>query len=147
MYVKDSYQTVGIINLITNVAIILFSFLYGKIINGKKNYLFASIILFVIVYFVKVNTTSYILILISFLEGIFSKMYEISVNKEFYTLSKKIDYENYNFAYECIQNSFRSFVALIIFVFTINFKVMIYLILLVILLVVFIISTDTQIEK
>lgn len=147
MYVKDSYQTVGIINLITNVAIILFSFLYGKIINGKKNYLFASIILFVIVYFVKVNTTSYILILISFLEGIFSKMYEISVNKEFYTLSKKIDYENYNFAYECIQNSFRSFVALIIFVFTINFKVMIYLVLLVILLGVFIISTDTQIEK
>ena len=42
------------------------------------------------------------------LEWIVTKMYELSISKEFYTLSKNFEYNNYNLIYELIQNSFRS---------------------------------------
>lgn len=45
IYVKNTYQTVGIFNLITNLSVIIFAYIYGKKIDGKKNYLRLSIIL------------------------------------------------------------------------------------------------------
>jgi hypothetical protein len=58
-------------------------------------------------------------------------MNEISVNKEFLKLSKKFDYENYNYAYEQTQNLFRLIVSAIMFLFMNDLRVMIYFILLV----------------
>lgn len=130
IYVKDTYQTVGILNLITNLATLIFAYMYGKKINNNKNFLGLSIVLVVLIYIFKANTTTYWLILISFLEGVFTKMYEISINKEFYKLSKKFDYESYNLAYEFTQNFSRTIVTLLILLITNNLKVMIYIILL-----------------
>lgn len=128
IYVKDTYQTIGILNLITNVALILFTYLYGKKLDKTpKNFLTFSILFTVIIYIFKASTINYVLLIISFLEGIATKMYELSISKEFYTLSKKFEYSNYNLIYEIIQNSFRSGIVLVMIIFGINLKIMIYI--------------------
>ena len=127
IYVQNKYQTIGIVNLVTNAALITFTYMYGKKLdNSKKNYLTLSIILTVIVYMFKVNTIGYVLLIVSFIEGIVVKMHELSISKEFYTLSKKFEYYNYNLIYEFVQNSFRSIVLFILFIFNFNLKIMIY---------------------
>ena len=80
----------------------------------------------VVVYVLKVNFTTYILVLIAFLEGIATKMYELSVSKEMYSLSKKFEYSNYNLVYELVLSIFRSIVLLICYLFIDDLKIMIY---------------------
>lgn len=126
IYVRNRYQVVGILNLSANFSTLIFSYFYGKKINGKKNYLKFSIFLLILVYVFKINVTNFLLIIICFFEGIATKMQEISVNKEFFVLSKKIDYANYNCAYECIQNFIRTIVTLVLFCFGKDVKTMIY---------------------
>jgi len=132
IYVRDNYQTIGILNLFTNLATILFAYFYGKKINEEKNFLNLSIFFVVIVYLFKLSFTSYILVLISFLEGIFVKMYELSIQKEFYSLSKKFEYHNYNFMYEVTESFSRTLMAAILYFFVSDLKVMIIIVLLVI---------------
>ena len=127
IYVKDTYQTVGILNLLTNVATLLFAYLYGKKINGKKNFLDLSVLLVVVVYVLKANTTSGFLVIIAFLEGLVTKMLEISLNSEFYKLSKQFEYEEYNFAYEFVQNLMRTIVTLSLVLIVKDLKLMIYI--------------------
>lgn len=129
IYVKDTYTTIGLFNLITNLAILGFTYFYGKKIDSTQNFLRLSIILTVITYVLKANSTYIALIIVSFFEGIFSKMHEISISKEFYTLSKKFEYSSYNLLYEYIQNSFRSVALLILYIFNIDLKIMIYIVL------------------
>lgn len=126
IYVKDNYQTIGIMNLLTNLATIAFVYFYGKKINNKKNYINLSIIFIVLVFLFKANITSYLLVLIAFLEGIATKMYELSISKEFYSLSKKFDYANYNLVYEIVLGVFRSFILVVCFLFIKDLKIMIY---------------------
>ena len=86
IYVKDNYQVVGIMNLLTNLATIIFAYFYGKKINEKDNYVRLSILFMSLVYFLKANSISYILlVIVSFLEGIASKMYELSISKSIST--------------------------------------------------------------
>lgn len=127
IYVKDNYQTVGIMNLLTNLSTIIFAYFYGKKINKKENYLKLSIIFIGIIYLLKANSTSYLLVLIAFLEGIATKMYELSMSKEFYSLSKKFEYANYNLVYELVLSIFRSLILLVCYLFIKDLKVMIYL--------------------
>lgn len=129
IYVKDTYTTIGIFNLITNLSVLAFTYYYGKKIDNKKNFLTLSIWLTVIIYMLKANSTYIALVIISFFEGIFTKMYEISISKEFYVLSKKFEYNNYNLVYEMMQNSFRSIALLILYLFGMDLKIMIYIVL------------------
>ncbi len=132
IYVSDTYQIVWILQVFTWLATILFSYLYGKKINKNNvNYLNLSIWLIVAIYAMKLNVTWIFLAIVAFLEWFISKMNEISVNKEFLKLSKKFDYENYNYAYEQTQNLFRLIVSAIMFLFMNDLRVMIYFILLV----------------
>lgn len=126
IYVKNTYQTVGLFNLITNLSVMLFAFYYGKKTDGKKNYLKLSILFVAIVYVLKANVVSIVLVIISMLEGIAIKMYEISMNKELYSLSKKFEYNNYNLMYEILCKLFRSIVLIISYFFINDLKVMIY---------------------
>ena len=129
IYVKDNYQTVGILNLFTNISTILFAYFYGKKINKNKNFLHLSILFVVVVYFFKLNSASYVLVIISFLEGIVTKMYEISVQKEFYLLSKHFDYQNYNLVYEIVQNFFRAAVVTVLYFFVNDLRLMLVIVL------------------
>lgn len=127
IYVKNTYQTIGIVNLITNLSLIIFTYLFGKRLdNSKNNYLRLSIILVVVIYIFKINTLGLVLLIVSFIEGIFVKMFELSIHKEFFTLSKKFEYNNYNLVYEIVQNSFRSIVVLILLLSNFDLKTMIY---------------------
>lgn len=129
IYVKNTYATVGLFNLITNLSVLGFTYFYGKKIDDKKNFLKLSIILVVITYILKANTTYIALAIVSFFEGVFTKMHEISISKEFYTLSKKFEYNNYNLAYEVVQNSCRCIALLPLYFFNIDLKIMIYIVL------------------
>lgn len=127
VYVKDTYQTVGLFNLCTSLATLIFAYSYGKKINNKKNFLCLSTILLILIYILKVNSTTYWLILISFIEGLVTKMYEISMNNDFYKLSKKFDYEIYNFIYEITQNLSRTVMLFALLLIPLNLKAMIYI--------------------
>ena len=134
IYVKNTYSTVGLFNLITNLSVLGFSYIYGKKIDEKQNLLKLSIVLVVITYLFKANTTYIALAIVSFLEGIFTKMHEISISKEFYTLSKKFEYNNYNLVYEIVQNSFRAISLIVIYILNIDLKIAIYWLLFIMLL-------------
>lgn len=138
LYVKDNFQTVGLLTLFTNLATILFAYFYGKKVNGKKNFLTLSLVLVVLVFFMKCNVTGILLVIVSFFEGIVGKMHEISMSKEFYALSKKFEYYNYNLAYEVIQNVSRTVMTLILLIFIKDLKMMIYVTLLVMLTGIFV---------
>ena len=148
IYVKNTYQTIGIVNLITNLALIIFTYLFGKKLDKSKNdYLKISIILVILTYIFKVNSLGYILLIVSFVEGITLKMYELSINKKFYTLSKNFEYTNYNLMYEITQNSFRSIVTLILYLSNFELKTMIYITLAFIFIGVFLNTKNKLIEK
>lgn len=129
IYVYESYSTVGIFDVISNVSVLFFTFIYGKVINKNKNYLHLSIYMSSIIYLLNVNLTSWLLIPISFFKSIFMKMHEISINKELLVSSKDYDYTNYTLVYEFVQNILRLFVTLIL-LFINNLKVMIYIVIL-----------------
>lgn len=128
IYVKNNYQTIGIVNLITNFALIIFTYMYGKKLDeSKNNYLKLAIIFTISIYLFKVNVNGYLLLIISFIEGIVIKMYELSINKEFFTLSKKIEYYNYNLIYELMQNIFRTITVFILYITNFEIKTMVYI--------------------
>ena len=132
IYIKDNYQTIGIVNVATNASIMLFSYFYGKYIDKKRNLLKSSILLVVLVYILKANCVNYLIIFISFLEGIVFKMYEISLNSNLYKLAKKYEYYNYNLVYEIVLNVFRTIVMFILYIFNLDLRTMIFLTLFVI---------------
>ena len=148
IYVKNNYQTIGVVNLITNISIIIFTFMFGKKLDkSNKNYLIFAIILTTFIYVLKINTFGIILLIVSFFEGIIIKMYELSISKNFYTLSKKFEYYNYNLLYEFTQNLFRSIVVFLLFISNFNIKNMVYITLLFIFIGVFLQRRNTEVDK
>ena len=137
IYIQDSYHTIGLLTLISNVATIIITYLYGKKINKDKNYYKGTLVMVALIFIAKVNVGAKLIFLISFLEGVFCKMLELSVNKEFFTLSKKFEYYNYNLVYEVIQNIFRVTVVGLIYLFVFDLKNMVYVTLLFMLIGVF----------
>ena len=131
IYVKDTYTTIGVVNLIINIATIIFTYLYGRLINKDKNYLKASIIFFVVIKLFQINTYGILLMIVSFMDGFSTKMYEQSFNKEYLILSKRFEYYNYNLMYEVTQNLFRTIVVLFFYITSFDIKVMIYILLIV----------------
>lgn len=132
IHVSETYQIVWILQVFTWCATIIFSYLYGKKVNKNNvNYLNLSIFLIILIYIFKVNVTWFFLSIVSFLEWFVWKMNEISVGKEMIKLSKNFDYENYNYAYEQMQNTFRLIISLVLFLFINDLKMMVYFILIV----------------
>ena len=131
IYVKNKYQTIGMVNLINNLAILVFTYKYGKTLDyTKKNFLRLSIILVISIYILKANSLFFVLLIVSFFEGFAIKMHELSINNEFFKISKNFDYSNYNLIYEITQNVFRTLATLMILVIPgITLKNMIYIIL------------------
>lgn len=129
IYVKDSYQAVGIVSIVTDLAIIVFSYLFGKRLDSSnKDFLQLSIFLVILTYAAKTTTTYGILLVVSFLEGFTTKMFEISLNRDLHLLSKKFEYDNYNLAYELAEDFIRTLASLLIFVLPLDLKGDIYLV-------------------
>ena len=130
IYIENSYTTIGIVSLIANLATLLLVYAYGKIINNNtKNYLKISIVLFVLSKCFQLNTFGILLMIVAFMEGLTSKLYEQSFNKEFLILSKKFEYHNYNLVYEIVQSITRLIIVSILYFFIGDVKIMIYVVL------------------
>jgi len=129
LYVKDSYTTIGIVNLIANISTLIFTYLYGCLINKNRNYLKFSIIFVLLVRILQVNTTGIILLIASFMEGFSFKTYEQSFNKLYLILSKNYEFHNYNFLYEMTQDVGRLVVFTLAFILFKDVKYMIYFVL------------------
>lgn len=127
IYVKDTYTTIGIIYFIVNMATIIFTYLYGRLINENRNYLKLSILLFALVKVAQINTFGILLMIASFLDGFTTKMYELSVHKPMLKLSSYFEYNNFNFMYEFTENMFRLFTVVILYLTNFDLKIMIYI--------------------
>ena len=127
IYVKNTYQTIGLVTVISDLSLIIFTYIFGKKLDHThKNFLSISIILFILITVLKVNTLGIYLLLVSLIEGIIKKMYELSISNQFYMYSKNFEYHNYNLVYEVSQNLFRVIVMLVLYFFVSDIKIMVY---------------------
>jgi hypothetical protein len=110
LYVKDTYMLAGSINAISNVAIILFVVLYGKLLK-KRNFFIISTLLFIGVSFAKLFFLNYFVLAIYFIEGMIKKMQEQSVSKIYFENRKDMDLTHYNLIYQLIESVARALVA------------------------------------
>lgn len=123
MYVRDSFQAVGLVAVITDLAIMVFTYFFGKRIDAsRKDLMRLSALLVVIVFVIKVFSGNPILYIVSFLEGFVTKMHEMTVQRNFHMLSKKYEYNNYNLAYEMSLNFHRLLIATLIFILPIDIR-------------------------
>lgn len=105
-----------------------FTYIFGKRLDfKKKDYIQISTIFICVVYFCKINVTYILLLIVSFIEGFATKMYELSENKAMYSLSKKFEYNSYNLAYEVTQNIFRLALATFFYFCNFDIKTMMYI--------------------
>lgn len=126
IYVKDTYTTIGIVNLVADVAALVFIYIYGRLINKKRNFLKLSILLFIVAKICQINSEGIALMLFSFFEGFVARMYEQSFHKEFLVLSRKFDYFNFNLLYELVMDVSRLAVLALLFFCFADVKVMLY---------------------
>jgi hypothetical protein len=126
IYVSNNYQTIGILTLISNVATIVITYIYGKCIDNDKNYYKSCILFLVLIFIAKVNVNAKLLFIVSFFDGVAQKLLELSIQKEFYLQSKKFEYYNFNLAYEFLLNLFRFILVGFIYFFIFDLKNMVY---------------------
>ena len=89
--------------------------MYGRLINKKRNFLKLSLLLYVIMKVLQVNTEGIALMIISFFEGFVLKLYEQSFHKDYLILSRRFDPYNFNLLYELVMDVGR--LAVIVFLF------------------------------
>ena len=106
IYIQNSYVIAGFINSISNLAIIIFIFIYGKIIK-KKNYFVLSSILFIIMCIAKLFLYNYFILIIYFFEGIVKVMQNQSVNKIYFENRNGMDLTHYNLIYQLLESLIR----------------------------------------
>lgn len=127
IYVKDTYTAVGLISVLTSISSLVFTYIYGRLINKNKNYLKLSILLYVILQALRINTQGIMLIIVTILIGFVTKMYEQSFQKEHILLSKNFELNNYNYAFETIQNIVRFILMVFLCIFISDVKIMLYI--------------------
>ena len=132
IYVKNTYTAVGIIDLIAQLATIIFVYIYGIAINKEKNYLKFSIIFLIMARLIQVNTYGLLLYIVTFISGLGKKMYEQSYHKELLTLSRNYEFHNFNLMYEFAQNLFRVLAVGIMYFIINDIRIMIYLVIIII---------------
>lgn len=114
IYIQNSYVMAGSINAISNVAVLIFIFVYGKIIK-KRNYFIISSILFIFMCIIKLFLYNYLILLIYFFEGIVKLMQNQSVNKIYFENRNGIDLTHYNLIYQLLESTVRVIVVLPLF--------------------------------
>ena len=97
--------------------------------------------------FLQINVSGILLIIVSLLVGFVTKMYDQSFQKEHILLSKKYELNNYNYAFEIIQNVFRFLVILFLFLFVSDTKDMLYITLIIMSISIFINFKNNKTKK
>lgn len=130
IYIKDTYIMAGSLNAISNIAIIIFVFVYGKVIK-KRNYFILSSVLLIAVCLIKVFVLNYFILIVYFFEGLVKQMQNQSVNKIFFENRHGMDSTHYNLIYQLIDSFIRFIVALPLLFMT-NVRIMILFVIIVV---------------
>jgi len=129
IYLNVSYKFIGLFNIVIGISSIIFIFLFSRFINKKKkSYLFITTIFYSILWFLKVNVKVKIYILIiAFLEGIISKIYQTSVTRFLYALGKHYNTLEYVTITEILFNIIRSIIIFTALFFIKDLKILLYM--------------------
>ncbi len=138
MYVQNSYVMAGSINATSNIAMLLFIFIYGKVIK-RKNYFVLSSVLFIIMCLIKLFLYNYFIVVIYFFEGIVKLMQNQSVNKIYFENRNDMDLTHYNLIYQLLESVIRGAVVLPL-LFMNDIRIMIIFVLIIISIELFIYS-------
>ncbi|MBR6252228.1 MAG: MFS transporter [Clostridia bacterium] len=112
LYIQDTYIMAGNLNAISNISIIVFVMIYGRIINKNKNFVFLSTVLLLIISLLKVLQVDYFVLAIYFLDGLVQKMQNQSINKIYFENRKDMDITHYNLIYQITEAISRFIVAI-----------------------------------
>ncbi len=145
IYIKDTYTMASSINAISNLAIIIFILLYGRIIK-KRNYFVISSLLFIFISLTKLLFFNYFILLLYFFEGIITKMQNQSVNKIYFENRNGMDLTHYNLIYQLIESAIRSLVVIPL-LFMSDIRLMIVFIIIIIGIELIIYSSFKKIKK
>lgn len=127
VYINNTYTYIGILYLITAIASIIFIYFYSKK-NSQKDYLKLSSILLSLVLFVDMlNLNKYIMLGIVFIEGIITKVYDLSVTKIMYSMQKSLEGSSYFLYMEILYGIGRIMILLFMLLFQIKLKTILYI--------------------
>ena len=132
LYINNTYTMLGATNAISNIAIIIFIFIYGKFIK-KKNHFVLSTYLFIFAALSKLFISNYLILIIYFFEGIIQKMQNQSLNKIYFENRRGMDTTHYNLIYQEIESLIRVLAAIPLLLIN-NIKLMILFVILIILI-------------
>ena len=129
--VKAEFSFIGKINAVVGVSSIIFIYFYAKVLDKKKSdYMLFAAMFLTIILFLEINTkSSMVLLLISFIEGIATKLYETSVAKDFYFVPKDVSHSCYFLIYEIFNNLVKAGVLMMLLIFSTNLKLVLIILL------------------
>ena len=126
IYAKSDIEYIGIFNALLGVASVLFVYFISRKVNLKKIFWIGNL-LFCLVLIFKINiTSSSILLIIAFLEGLLTKMYEMVSTTNIYSKDYK-DISSYLILTEFIFCLVRSLICLFFYFFISDVKLMLYI--------------------
>ena len=129
IYLNVSYKFIGLFNIVIGIASIIFIFWFSRLISKKKkSYMLPTTILYCLVWVLKINIKVKIIILvIAFLEGIISKIYQTSVTRFLYDLGRKFNTLEYVTVIEIFFNIIRFIIILFAVLFIKDLKILLYI--------------------
>jgi len=129
IYIESNYKFIGIFNVFVGISSLFFVYFFSrKLDKQKKDYLILASVLLSIVWILKLNVlSSFIILIIAFLEGLVEKMYDTTYNYNNYTLGSKYNSLSFVSYLEGIQNLFRSIIILIVIILIKDLIIFLYL--------------------
>lgn len=129
IYLKTNYKFIGLINIVTSISSIIILFIYSRVMNKKKkSYLIFVASFYALLWILKINIKIKILVLcITFLEGITSKIYQLIIARFMYALGKNYNSCDYAIATEMLFNFIRFIIISIYLIFINNIKIFLYI--------------------
>lgn len=129
IFLKVSYKFIGIFNIFIGISSIIFIFLFSRLINKKKkSYMLPCACFYSLLWILKINIGIKILVLlIAFLEGITSKIYQTSTTRFLYSLGHHFNTIEYVTVIEMLFSLIRFIIILIAFLFIKDLKILLYI--------------------
>lgn len=149
IFLDVNYKFIGLFNVLIGISSIIFIFLFSRLINKrKKSYLLPTAIFYSLLWFLKINVNVKIIVLIiAFLEGIISKIYQTSTTRFLYSLGKHFNTIEYVTVVEMLFGFIRFIIISIALLFIKDLKLLLYICSLGLLLTGFVKFNDLNDEK
>lgn len=129
IYLKVNYSFIGLFNIIISIASIISVFFFSRLISKKKqSYIIPTVIIFSILWILKINIkTKFIILIIAFIEGIISKIYQTTSSRLFYDVGEKFNIANYIIITELFLNIIKLIIIILFVIFIKDLKILLYI--------------------